>query len=197
MTDETHPDDLPEPPDPATRAEPRGGVPFRSLVGAGAAVLVVNGILLFTLAAGPLLDPASTRCALARDRIEQAEESDEEFDDVDLGDDDVDDISCDEAIAAADTIRVDEDSDDTVSLPSDGGIRTEAVIAGVLGLGQVVGGALVLRAGRRWHRNLAAAFAAGGILFPIIGLASLLIVGFVVFALVFSNPARALWPRGR
>lgn len=197
MTGDGIDDDLPEPPDPATRAEPRGGVPFRSLVGAGAAVLGVNGILLATLATGPLLDPAATRCALARDRIEVVNESDDEWDDVELGDVEVDDLDCDEAIAAAEAIPAEEGSDDTVSLPSDGGIRTEAVLAGLIGLAQVVGAGLVLRSGRRWHRNLAAGVAAAGILFPIIGLASLLIVGFAVFALVFSNQARALWPRRR
>lgn len=190
--------DVPRP--PVTRS---GGPPrLASLVGAAAAVLLLNGLLFTLISVPPSLDPAAARCTTARSEIETANENDETFDDVDLDGREVDDLSCDEAIAIAEAIPLDDPADleegeevETVWIPSEGQLRFQLTLILVIGLVQLAGGILVLLRGRRWMRNAAVAGAAVSVIFPVFGLASMLVAGFVVYAMVFSRQSKALWPR--
>lgn len=191
--DDLGPDEVEDDPvsDAPERAEP---APFtwRSLAGAAALVLALHGVLLATLGSFPLLDPAGARCTLARAEVEDANADDDDSNDVAV-DGDVDDLSCAEAEAAAESIPVD-DGEDTLTLPGETSFRVQGAVYVAIALTQVAGGLLVLRTGRRWARNVALVGAVLGLLAPI-GLLTLLIVGFVVFGLFFSQQARLVWPR--
>lgn len=174
---------------------PTGGVSWRTIAGAAAVVLTLNGLLLLSAYVPPLADPDAARCTLSRNQIELTLDDDVAWNDVDLGATAVDDLDCAEAESIATSIPTSEDGDATYSLPSTGAIRTTATVAIAIGLAQIAGGVLLLRSARRRVRNLAAIAAAAGTIVPIFGLASLVVAFFVVFALVFSRQSRVLWPR--
>lgn len=213
MTDGHHddqaPEDEPVPAEAAGTADGGSGsgratAPPRiaTLVGAGAVVLLLNGLLLALIAIPPSLDPDAARCTTARNEIEAANESDEGYDDVELDGRDVGDVDCEEVVALAETIPLEDPADldegdevDTVWIPSVGELRVQLTAILAIGLAQIVGGVLVLVRARRWMRNVAVAAAAVGLVFPVFGLASMLVAAFVVYALVFSRQSKELWPR--
>ncbi|QGG94616.1 hypothetical protein [Actinomarinicola tropica] len=186
-----------------TRARAVAGPPkLASIVGAGAAVLLLNGLLFTLVALPPSLDIDAARCTTARTEIEAANDNDEDYDDVQLDVDDVDDLACDDAVALAEQIPLEDPADveegdevDTVWIPSTGELRFQLTAILAFGFAQVTGGVLVLVRGRRWMRNVSVAAAALGLVFPVFGLASMVAAAFVVYALVFSRQSKELWPR--
>jgi hypothetical protein len=74
----------------------------------------------------------------------------------------------------------------------------QGIIVTVLGLGHGLSGFFTLRTRKRLARTIALVFIGVGLLFPVLGIISMLALAFVVFALVFSADARAIFgDRGR
>lgn len=180
MNDETHhigPDEpAPEPehqPPPATR-------PIGRVVRIGCAALGLFGLLGLALGATAVSDPAQGRCAQARNILE---------DDGDV--DDAGDVECDEAVSRA--IALGEEDDDVASVPTESTVRTYGFILAGIGLLQAVGAVLTLRT-RTKAMRLAALVGAGlGIIFSPLGLIGIPVLGFVVYAILFSGDARAVF----
>ena len=203
MTDAHDDGDAGDPPGGERRARPapgdeaRGGRPpslLRSIVGAGAVVLVAGGLLLFSLAIPLLVDSDGVRCELARSAVEDANEDDDDWNDVELDEgQEAGDLPCEDAVALAETIPAEEDSDDTLSVPSESDVRTQGIISVVIGLGQAATGGWVLATGRRVARNVALVFTVTAILVPVFGILSLVMVAFVGYALAFSATSKDLW----
>ena len=168
------------------------------LVRAGCLALVVLGVVSALLSLPSLFSTGSVRCSIAEQMVDDANDDDEDWNDVDLGEaDDVEDLSCGQAIAAAEGILVREDGDDFEEVPSEGAIRFRGVTALIVGFGQAAAGLATLRTGRREVRNVAVAFGALGLIFAVLGIVSLIVLTFAVYALAFSAAAQKIWPRRR
>jgi hypothetical protein len=135
------------------------------------------------------------RCSLSRARIDDANTDHKTWNNVDTGGRKAKNVPCPDAIRLAGQIRLDEKGTRTASVPGEGAVRIQALLAVVLGLGQGISGSLLLRTLGRPARNAAAGFAALGLGLPILGLVSFVVAIFVVYAVMFSPAARQLWPR--
>ena len=172
--------------------EQRPAVP--PVVRAGCLALAALGAFSMILGGPAIMNPGGIRCSLARTLIDDANHDSKKFNDVDMGGRQVDDLNCEEAQTLAETSRRNENSDDTISLPSKGLIRNRGLMSAVVAIGQGVSGFLTLTTLRRRNRTAALVFTALGVVVPLLGLVSVLVLGFVIYALVFSAPSRALWP---
>lgn len=186
------PDDDDPDSDPEAVAAPRRGR-WGNAVGAGSVALITVGILLIAAHVPVVQDPDGWLCSGARGAIERANDDDEDYNDVDLGDaGSVDDLDCDEALALAGTIRVDADSDDTLSITSSSAARTIGIVGVLIGLVLVAGGVGTVSTHNRWFRR--AGLIGAVVALPFVGLLiGPLLVGFVIWSLYFSARARAIW----
>jgi hypothetical protein len=165
------------------------------VIRAGCLALSMLGAVSLFLATPAIVNPDGIQCSLARTFIEDANDDGRRFNDVDTGGREVDALSCDEALALADGIRTDEeDVDRTASVPSGSLIRNRGILSAIVAIGQGVTGFLTLTTLRRRARTAALVFVALGVVVPVLGLVSVAVLGFVIYAIAFSAPSRALWP---
>lgn len=164
---------------------------------AASVALIVVGVLLMLVVLPLAFRSEAARCELARSFIEDANENDRDWDDIDLDGRDAKDLSCDEALMLAETIPLDEEGNVTRAVPSADSIRNQGLITGVLGAGQIASGTAVIIARNRRARNTAVAFAFVSLIVPLLGMVSIALVLAIVYGLVFSPAARARWPRQR
>jgi hypothetical protein len=176
-----------EPPSPRTAP----------VVRAGLLALMLLGVVSALLSLPSLVSTDSVRCSIAEQMVEDANDDDDDWNDVDIGEGDVEDLSCPDTIAAAERILVREDGDDYEKVPSDGAILFRGITALIVGIGQAATGLATLRSGRREIRNVALTFAALGLIFAVLGIISLVILTFAFYAIGFSAAAQAIWPRKR
>ncbi|MGH8999770.1 MAG: hypothetical protein ACRDY7_10310 [Acidimicrobiia bacterium] len=172
-----------------------GPAPIPGVVKAGCYALAALSAVSLLLSLPALVDASSARCTLARTLIDDANDDDEEFNDVDTGGEEPGDLQCDQAIGLAETIPVDENEPETRAVPSESAIRARTGISLVLSLGAAAAAILCLRTMQRRARNAALAFAGVSVLVPVLGLISLGALAFVVYALFFSSASREVWPR--
>jgi hypothetical protein len=135
------------------------------------------------------------RCHLARAWVDDANTDKPEWNDVDTGGVEPDDLSCAEAVRLADGIRLKENEERTASVPGETALRIQAALAVLLAAGQAVSGVLLMRTLGRQARNVAIALTAVGIILRILGILSIGVFLFVVYALAFSPAAREIWPK--
>jgi hypothetical protein len=166
------------------------------VIRAGCLTLALLGVVSLFLAVPAILNSSGVRCSLARTLIEDANTDDKKFNDVDTGGPNADDLSCDEAVPLAEQIRRDEDSDKTVGVPSEGLIRNRGLMSAIAAGGQIFGGFMTMGTLQRRWRTVALVFTVVGVVVPVLGLVSVAALGFVVYAIGFSNAAKALWPPG-
>ena len=181
MTDDTTPE----------RTGRLAGVP--PIIRAGCITLMLLGVVSLLLAFPAIVNPAGVRCSLSRAVIEEANDDGEDFNDVETGGREAEDLECDEAIPLAEEVRRDEKSDRTVSIPSSGLIRNRGAMSAIVALGQIVSGFFTITLQRKW-RTAALIFTALGVVVPVLGLLTVAVLGFVVYALGFSSASRAIWP---
>ena len=165
------------------------------VIRAGCAALIVLGAMSLFMAVPALFDPAGVRCSVARTLIDNANNDDREFNDVDTGGMEVENLECPAAIQLAEGIRRDEDKDDTFSIPSESTIRIRGALTALVAAGQAVSGFVTVRTLSRQARMAALVLATLGLMFPVFGLVSLAVLVFVVYALAFSASSRETWPR--
>lgn len=186
-------------PDEAAPTPPmfgRRGTPTGTMFRTACILLVGFAVLELVLAGQRITDPEAAQCAAARFDIDEANDDDEDFNDVELPDDaeEADDVACDDAVALAGNIPEDEDEEADGEYLAASAFRTQGIIVGVLGLLHGLGGFFTLRTKQRRIRNLTLAAAAFGILFPLLGIISSIGMIFVVYGLAFSADARHLFP---
>ena len=165
-----------------------------NVVAVASILLVLMGIVLFSLSVPRIFDPDSWVCTMSRVAIDNANDDDDTWNDVDLGDADSSaDLSCDEAVALADSIPTSEDGDDTFDVSSAGATRNFGIVAALLGLVQVVGGLGTAMTRSSIYRRVAVTGAIIGLIAPVLGFLSLVIIAFVIWALLFSRTAKQTW----
>ena len=161
----------------------------------GCLLLTGLGVIELFFASQLVFDPDGARCTAARYEIEQANDDDESFNDVDLpeGIEDPGDIECDEAIALAGDIPDDEDEPADGTFTEASTFRTQGFLVTVLGLGHGLSGFFTLRTRKRRVRTVALVFIAFGLLLPVLGIITMIAFAFIIFALVFSADAKAIF----
>jgi hypothetical protein len=163
------------------------------VIRAGCVVLIGLGVMSLLLAFPALANPGGVRCSLARAVIEDANADEEGFNDVDTGGRQVKDLECEEAATLAQQVRRSENNDKTVTIPSAALIRNRAIMSAIVAIGQIVTGFFTMTLQRRW-RTAALVFTILGVVVPVLGLLSVAVLGFVVYAIGFSSAAREIWP---
>ncbi len=163
------------------------------VIRAGCVVLIGLGVMSLLLAFPALVNPGGVRCSLARAVVEDANADEEDFNDVDTGGRQVKNLNCEEAVTLAQQVRRSEKNDRTVTIPSTALIRNRAIMSAIVAIGQIVTGFLTITLQRRW-RTAALIFTVLGVVVPVLGLLSVAVLGFVVYALGFSSAAREIWP---
>ena len=171
-------------------------------VGRPPTVIRVACILLMVLGFGsvaisltPAADPAGARCNLSRDRIDRVNTDKKTWNNVDTGGKKAKDVPCADAVRLVHEIKLSEKGTGRDKAPSETSVRVQGFLGIILGLGQGISASLVLRQLTRPVRNAAVAFAAFGLVFPVLGPFSFAIAFFAIYALMFSTPAKALWGR--
>jgi hypothetical protein len=178
-----------------------GDEPFARSAGAPAIIrgacilLVMVGAVSILFSVPVVLDPASSRCHLARTWLDDANTDNDGWNNVDTGGQKAKDLACPDAVRLADQIKLKEKGTKTASVPSKSTLKLQNTVAVLMGLGQGVAGVLLLRSMRRGARNAALAFSAFGIVLQILGIFSVLVFAFVVYAFLFSSASRELWPK--
>jgi hypothetical protein len=165
------------------------------IIRAGCVALIVVGAITVVLAVPLLLDPAGVRCSVARALIERANGDDKNFNDVDTGGKRVSGLECPAAIQLAEGIRTDENKPGTISVPSESTIQMRNVLILLVGAAQAASAFVTLRTLSRQARLATLVFATLGMLFAVVGLISLAVLVFAVYALTLSAPSREIWPR--
>ena len=159
-------------------------------------LLVIVGLVSVMFSAPVVLDPANARCHLARTWLDDANTDKKEWNNVDTGGQKAKDLACPDAIRLAGQIKLKEKGTKTASVPGDSTLKSQNAIAVLMGIGQAGAGVLLMRSLGRGARNAAIAFSAFGIILQILGIFSLLVFAFVVYAFTFSPASRELWPKG-
>jgi hypothetical protein len=179
-------------------SEAVGGAVARppSVIRAACFMLLAVGLAALMFSLPVVFNPASARCHLARTWIDQANDDKKDWNNVDTGGRDPKDVPCEEAIGLAGGIRVKEqEPEETASVPGESALRVQNALAMVMGAGQAVAGFFVLRTLSRTARSLALGFSAAGIILQVLGIFSLMVFAFVVYAFAFSPVSREIWPR--
>ena len=158
-------------------------------------VLLVVGLGSVLISLPSLAGPASTRCHLARARIDSANADSKPWNNVDTGGRKARDLSCGDAVRLAAQIRLSQKGTRTFSVPGEAAVRLQAAFAILIGLGQATSGWLVARRLSRRARNAAIGFSAFGLILPVLGLISFGVSFFVMYALLGTPASRALWGR--
>jgi hypothetical protein len=174
---------------PAVGTRPPG------IIRAACIVLLISGFGSVMLTAPGVIDPAGARCTLARGWLDQANTDKKTWNNVDTGGRKAKDLTCPEAVRLAGQIRLHEKSTGTTTIPGDGAVRLQAILAVVVGLGQALSGSIVLRRLSRKARTAAIAFSIPGIVLGPLGPVSLGVFVFVAYALAVSRASKALWPK--
>jgi hypothetical protein len=175
-----------------------GGVVGRSagVIKAACLLLMVSGTASVAFSLPVVTDPASAKCHLSRSWIDDANKDTKAWNNVDIGGRKAKDLPCDEAVRLADGIRLKEkDPSKTATVPSDSALRIQNLLASLLGLGQGVSGFFLGRGLSRQARSMALGFSGAGIILQVLGIISLGVFAFVVYALVFSPASREIWPK--
>ena len=166
-----------------------------AIVGLGATMLSLPGVF----------DPAGSRCHLSRTWLADAITDNKDWNNVDIGapaDAAPDELrrqakalACPDAIRLAGQIPLRENSDKTIAIPSDTVVLVQSGLAVVMGIGQALSGWVLLRRLSRQARAMAIGFSAAGLVLRILGIISLGVFVFVVYALAFSAASREIWPK--
>jgi len=167
-----------------------------SVIRAACFMLLAVGLASLMFSLPVVFNASSARCHLARTWIDQANDDKKDWNDVDIGGRKPKDVPCDEALVLADGLRIKEkDPAKTASVPSESALQIQNGLAMIMGAGQAVAGFLVLRKLSRQARSLALGFSAAGIILQVLGIFSLMVFAFVVYAFAFSPASRQIWPR--
>ena len=158
-------------------------------------LLMIVGVVSVMFSFPVVMGPADARCQLSRRVIDDANTDKKDWNNVDTGAQKAKDLSCPDAIRLAEAVPLNEKGTKKVAVPGESALRIQNVVAMVLGAGQAASGFFVVRSLSRRARNAAMAFSAAGIILQVLGILSLGVFVFVVYAFAFSPASREVWPK--
>lgn len=182
--------------DASTGSEAGSSARLPPVIRGACLLLMVSGMASLLFSIPVVMDPASAKCHLSRTWIDEANKDKKDWNNVDIGERKAKDLNCDEAVRLADGLRVKEkDPSKTATVPSDSALRIQNLAAALLGLAQGASGFFLQRTLSKQTRSLALGFSGAGIVLQVLGILSLGVFAFVVYALAFSPASREIWPR--
>lgn len=158
-------------------------------------LLMIVGVVSVLFSFPVVLAPAGAHCQLSRRVIDDANTDKKDWNNVDTGAQKAKDVPCPDAIRLAEQVPLNEKGDKKVAVPGESALRIQNLVAIVLGGGQAASGFFVVRSLSRRARTAAMVFSAAGIIVQILGILSLGVFVFVVYAFAFSPASREVWPR--
>jgi hypothetical protein len=142
-----------------------------------------------------VLDPARYQCQLSRVRIDDANADKKDWNNVDTGGQQAEDLPCADAVQLAPQIPLNQEGK-KFPLPGESALQAQNAVAVALGIGQAIAGFSVIRTLNRRARIVAIVLSViAGFFFPVLSLLSVGVLGFVTYAFAFSPASREIWPR--
>jgi len=142
-----------------------------------------------------VLGPAKARCQLGRTWLDNANTDKKDWNNVDTGGTNAKDLPCPDAIRLAEQIPLNEKGTKKVTVPGESALRLQNALAAAMGVGQAVSGFFVVRTLSRPARMAALGLSVAGTVLQVLGILSLGVFVFVVYAFAFSAASREIWPR--
>jgi hypothetical protein len=141
------------------------------------------------------LGPAKARCTLTRQWIDNANTDKKEWNNVDTGGTAAKELPCDDAVRLAREIPLNEKGSKKVRVPGETALMIQNTLAVALGAGQAAAGFFVNRSLSSRARIVAIVLSVAGTFLQVLGILSLGVFVFVVYAFAFSPASRQIWPR--
>jgi hypothetical protein len=142
-----------------------------------------------------MLDPAKARCQLSRTWLDDANSDKKDWNNVDTGGTAAKELPCPDAIRLAEQIPLNEKGTKKVTVPGESPLKIQNGLAVAMGAGQAASGYFVIRTLSRRARIAAIALSVAGTVLQVLGILSLGVCVFVVYAFAFSPASRQIWPR--
>lgn len=142
-----------------------------------------------------MLGPAKARCQLSRTWLDDANTDKKDWNNVDTGGVNAKDLPCPDAIRLAEQIPLNEKGTKKVTVPGESALQIQNALAAAMGVGQAAAGFIVNRTLSRRARMVAIGLSVAGTVLQVLGILSLGVFVFVVYAFAFSPASREIWPR--
>jgi hypothetical protein len=142
-----------------------------------------------------VLGPAKAQCTLSRTWLDDANTDKKDWNNVDTGGQKAKDVPCPDAVRLAEQVPTNEKGTKRIRVPSESALQIQNLLAVGLGAGQAASGFYVIRTLSRRARMAAIILSVAGTVIQVLGILSLGVFVFVVYAFAFSPASREIWPR--
>jgi hypothetical protein len=142
-----------------------------------------------------VLGPAKAQCTLGRTWLDDANTDKKDWNNVDTGGQKAKDVPCPDAVRLAEQVPTNEKGTKRIRVPSESALQIQNLLAVGLGAGQAASGFYVIRTLSRRARMAAIILSVAGTVIQVLGILSLGVFVFVVYAFAFSPASREIWPR--
>jgi hypothetical protein len=142
-----------------------------------------------------VLGPAKAQCTLSRTWLDDANTDKKDWNNVDTGGQKAKDVPCPDAVRLAEQVPTNEKGTKKIRVPSESALQIQNLLAVGLGAGQAASGFYVIRTLSRRARMAAIILSVAGTVIQVLGILSLGVFVFVVYAFAFSPASREIWPR--
>ena len=158
-------------------------------------LLMIVGVVSVLFSVPVAMNPAKARCTLSRAWVEDANTDKKDWNNVDAAGRAAKDIPCAEAIPLAGQVPLNEKGTKMVTVPGESTLQWQNGLAVAMGAGQAASGFYVVRSMSRRARIAAIALSVAGTVLQVLGILSLGVFVFVVYAFTLSPASRQIWPR--
>jgi hypothetical protein len=142
-----------------------------------------------------VLSPDKAQCTLGRTWLDDANTDKKDWNNVDTGGQKAKDVPCPDAVRLAEQVPTNEKGTKRIRVPSESALQIQNLLAVGLGAGQAASGFYVIRTLSRRARMAAIILSVAGTVIQVLGILSLGVFVFVVYAFAFSPASREIWPR--
>ena len=156
---------------------------------------MIVGIVSVLFSVPVALNPANAQCTLSRTWVDDANTDKKNWNNVDTGGVEAKDLPCPDAVRLAAQIPANEKGTKKIRVPSESALQVQNAVAVALGAGQAASGFFVVRTMSRRARIAAIVLSVAGTVIQVLGILSLGVFVFVVYAFAFSPASREIWPR--
>ena len=156
---------------------------------------MIVGIVSVMFSVPIVLDPAKAQCTLSRTWLDDANTDKKDWNNVDTGGQKAKDVPCPDAVRLAAQVPTNEKGTKRIRVPSESALQIQNALAVALGAGQAASGFYVIRTLSRRARMAAIVLSVAGTVIQVLGILSLGVFVFVVYAFAFSPASREIWPR--